>query len=403
MSALLQDSPALHHRLHVVTGRPRHHVIRRLSTYPTGQTWAGMSEEERKKRAPITWAGVVTPDDKPAGIIRCDSDGHPHPDAFLCPACVVELRRHLADVHPMVVDLCIAAAKDVRFPERGSGRARHHDDDNPDRDPAQPYTEEAPVLFNMAARAALAQIADSLPFPDLRMRQRAAEEPRVWVPIAARTMLARLSDWLLQPTIADTAERISRAMVHGRTVIDRPRDITYYGVCPTCSGDIYQERVDQHDPNARVVCPHGCGYSERYASHEQQALQAGEDRWLTVDELVGALARRGDDTTTVTRAQIERFIRREGLPRQVRPTRMTLVGGQVESVPVWTYRLGDVLQMAAVEAAEERSVTSEQVAALLGVSQAAVRKMVERGTLQPLRPGARPLRFDPDTLQTPPD
>lgn len=386
LAAKVEWTPA--EREWVAQAPPTHHLVpqvrrRRLHTYPVAQTWAG----------------VQTPDDRPAGLVTCDADGHPHPDAFLCPACVTDLRRHLADVQPLVRDLCIAAAKDVQFPQRGSGQRRPHDDDNPDRDPAQPYTEEAPVLFNVAARAALDQMRDALPFPDQRMQARAQQEPMVWLPVAARTMLAGLADWLRQPDIAARAEAISRAMVHGRDVIDRPRDMTYYGVCPGCSADIYQERVDQHDPEARIVCPRGCGYSERYATHEQAALEAGEDRWLTLDELVGALERMPGQP--VTRGQIRRFIEREGLPRQQRPTRLHLVGGTVESVPVDTYRLGDVLQMAEVEAAEARSLTSDQVAALLGVSQAAVRKMVERGELEPLRRGARPLRFDPDRLQEP--
>jgi excisionase family DNA binding protein len=190
------------------------------------------------------------------------------------------------------------------------------------------------------------------------------------------------------------AEQISRAVVHGRTVIDRPRDVIFYGVCPTCTGDIWQERVDPHDRDARIVCPRGCGYTVPYAEHEQAALDAGEDRWLTLDELVGAIHSAGE---VVSRKQILRWVEREGLPREQR-ARPQLVGGEIQSVEVDVYRLGDVRQLAADAETDRKSLTTSQVANLLGVSEAAVRKMVERGTLVPNRPGAKPLRFTREAL-----
>jgi excisionase family DNA binding protein len=39
------------------------------------------------------------------------------------------------------------------------------------------------------------------------------------------------------------------------------------------------------------------------------------------------------------------------------------------------------------------SLTTPEVATALGIGEPAVRKLVQRGRLAPLRPGARPLRF----------
>ncbi len=43
-------------------------------------------------------------------------------------------------------------------------------------------------------------------------------------------------------------------------------------------------------------------------------------------------------------------------------------------------------------------LTSSEVASLLGVDQATVRKWVNRGVIRPQRPGARPLTFWPEDV-----
>lgn len=43
-------------------------------------------------------------------------------------------------------------------------------------------------------------------------------------------------------------------------------------------------------------------------------------------------------------------------------------------------------------------IPTAEVAEILGLSTAAVWKMVARGTLKPIRPGAKPLMFDEDEI-----
>lgn len=46
------------------------------------------------------------------------------------------------------------------------------------------------------------------------------------------------------------------------------------------------------------------------------------------------------------------------------------------------------------------SLTTAEVAPILGIGEPAVRKLVERGKLRPIRAGARPLRFTEEAVAT---
>ena len=134
--------------------------------------------------------------------------------------------------------------------------------------------------------------------------------------------------------------------------IDMPKDMTYYGPCPDCGHDIVQERIHTiiengvHivDPDAPpIACRFtSCGYAQPLDLHQRKLLEAGEDRWLTVGELVSAITSGGE---VVTRHQIRHWIDKEGLPRETR-SRPQWVDGELKSHEVATYRLGDVRELA---------------------------------------------------------
>jgi excisionase family DNA binding protein len=353
----LAAQPSTHHVI------PQH--VRRLAEYP--------------KQA--RWAGVDDPSDRPAGVINCDGDGHAHPDRFICDACAGELERHLADVPGLVEDLHVTLVKLDRFPERGQLGAQQADRD------------EAPINFKPAARLAMSQLVRAMRYPSETDEVVAHVRPYEFVRRAAHWMLATFEDQLRNPDLNAVAGAISRACVHARRVIDRSRDVFYYGVCPQCSTDIYQERVDVDDRDARVTCSR-CGYSASYREHELNCLDAGDDRWLTISELVGAIQSAGE---IVTRRQIQQWIAHDGLAKDQR------------LVPAWdggpgyvfdVYRLGDVRERARIAEEERHSITSAEVAVQLGVSHAYVKVLVQRGKLTPLRPGAKPLRFTREQIDS---
>lgn len=358
------------------TQPPTHHVIphrvRKLAEYPTRQTWAG----------------VESPSDHPAGFINCDGDGHVHDGAFVCKDCTKELIRHLTDIPALVRDLQVALVKDVRFVQRGAvARGPVSEDEG--------KQEEAPVNFNIRARTALKQLRLAMPWASPAEMVQAKQNPE-FIALAAVRVRRNVKDRLRQPDANDWAGQVSRACMQARQVMDTPREVIFYGICPNCSGDIYQERVDKYDKSAVIVCQHGCGYVEQYKMHEQNALNGGDDRWLTIDQLVGAIEAADE---VVTRKQIKGWAARDGLPRETRNVPTLSNEGGLTSTEIYVYRLGDVRAMAAEEELDRKSKTTQQVAEMLGVTPDAIRKMVERGQLVPNKPGAKPLKFTLEALR----
>lgn len=343
-------------------------MILQISEYTSGRGWHGVDQ------------GF-----KPAGSIGCEADGHSKGDRFLCDDCAEMLARHLSDVPQLVQDLVVAFQKDVNF-GGPAGEA------NP---------EESPVAYGIGARRALDQLRNALPFSSEMAKIRSHYHPRI-VASTARWMRANLKEWLLKPEIDAIAGRIARACIHARTVIDKPKDIIYYGECPNCRKDLRQERVEKHDPDAGKACPHcharitcsHCGYSVKYTEHELNSINAGVDRWLTPDEMIGTVRSGGK---LVTRRELMWWITRDGLPRETR-NRPTLVNGELALRPVDVYRLGDVLELAAAAERDRNSLTTPQAAAYLGTSEANIRQMVKRKKLEPNDANRHPLRFTRENL-----
>lgn len=236
--------------------------------------------------------------------VICD---HGKPDgATLCPLCQERLWRALADIPRLTADLDIHFTKQNVFLERGLPQ--------PSKDEDAEVIDESPLPYVEAASKALRDIRDLL-----------GERP-------AKQSVDLLHDWpdtLRRPDLAEFTSRLTRATTKAFRVIDMDPYLTHYGICPTCKGDIRQERV----PEGGKV-EHSCGYSAEVAEHRAVQLDLAGDTPLTLTRVVQVLNDAGEP---VKRQDIENLIYRHGLPREQIPV---WSNGRLERV--WHYRLGDV-------------------------------------------------------------
>jgi hypothetical protein len=310
-------------------------------------------------------------------VIDCHPTDHRRSDGHnLCRDCEAQLEQMIGDIPALVHDLEIAIRKAVRFTDHGT---RHGDGT------------ESPVDFNPAASAALRHLADQFAWT--------SDDPSKRTVNGSRWALTHWPDLIRRDDIDHVAHRISAAVVESHRVIDRPEDIEYLGPCPIdgCPRDL------EAAPSADVVrCE--CGWSETRPDLEQRVIAAGGDLLLTVDQLVGRVTVNGHP---ITRAQLERWISREGVPRDT-ITKPRWVGGMIEAVTVHTYRLGDIRDLAlrietrpahttpAVSLAA--TITTSELAGHLGVTSQRVRQMVAEGKITPVNPASKPYRFHPYTI-----
>lgn len=273
-------------------------------------------------------------------IIHCNPD---HPNTHnnpLCPNCTDHLAGILDDIPALIRDLNIAIVRDVHFVEHGTMPAAHAEDDD---EAALPWDDRALKAKNQLSYD-LRQTATLIKITGLR------------TPAIARQLRAHLGRLARHQTMPDHAHKISKAVARAHAVIDRPPSPWYYGPCPLCHLDIFTDRVDEQDRDARVACPRpGCGYTAHPTDHRSKQLDAGDDRWLTIRELVGAITSAGE---TVTRDQIKGWIRREGLPREVH-SRPRWRDGRLIPNEEYVYRLGDVRRLA-LEAEARRELINRK-------------------------------------------
>jgi uncharacterized Zn finger protein (UPF0148 family) len=125
-------------------------------------------------------------------------------------------------------------------------------------------------------------------------------------------------------------------------VVDSPPATQFYGYCPTCGAEIYQERVSAE---GTVDCP-ACGYSAPRKQHLQRQLTAMRDKQMRLGTVVRVL---NDAGVPTSRQEIENLIYHQGLARewvQVPPhwvgtgAERRLVAGE----GVWMYKLGHVIE-----------------------------------------------------------
>lgn len=240
-------------------------------------------------------------------LVKCD--GHTAPDGWLCEQCRRQVRHLLNLVPALLYDLNLAATRQSVFVEGGT---RLTDDD------------VSPLPYDEAASRAIRSLMKLMKAGDLA---EAAQKAR-W--------LAAFQPHLRHPQVREWSFRLSRALRTGLRIIERPEPSVYYGPCPQCAGDLY-------GPRDWAVVSCGCGYQKPADDHRKDALALGEDRWLTVGELVGAITSAGE---TVTRNQIGSWIRTRGLPRELANRPIWRDGALVER-RLYVYRLGDVRDLAA--------------------------------------------------------
>lgn len=246
----------------------------------------------------------------------------------LCHDCARNLGWILDDVPALLNDLRTAVVRDVQFVQHGTfAGARSADDD----ESGLPWDERARnarnwLIYELRQAGNLAKLSG-----------RASA--------IARQLRAELGRLARNPAMPYHAYAISRAVDYAHHAIDRPQSLCYYGPCPWCERDIFIDRVDEDDRDAWIMCPRNdCSYAARPEDHRHKALDAGDDRWFTIAELVGAITSAGE---TVTRDQIKGWIRREHLPRRRRsiprwdPAEHKIITREVD-----TYRLGDVRHLA---------------------------------------------------------
>jgi len=300
---------------------------------------------------------------RPASV-RC----HGHGSIGLCADCLPVFRDVLTDVPRLLDDLDIAIAGETRFVEHGTWMG---------------FTPSGATGSNPYV-SAYNRLAEALAGAGAWFDWNHPEQ-------LATQLLANLHLLADEPTLPAIAGDIARAAARAHHVIERPEDYIYLGPCPDCGSDIYGLRAAAEDDDALVVCRSpGCDYKNHMAEHRRAQLDAGESRMLTIDELVGAITRVGE---VVTRKQIRRWVKHEGVVRDVHQI-PRLVAGELTVVEVETYRLGDIRTLADGENPENiGTITSGEVARQLGISEDAVRKLVERNKLEPVRRGAKPLRF----------
>jgi hypothetical protein len=305
-------------------------------------------------------------------IINC----HGHTDVGICADCADQLRRVLADIPRLLDDLDIAIAGESRFVEHGARAGGSNAETASSRHPAIAAQQRLTLaLYGDQPRNGLGLA--TRPAKPAEPRTRASQShpgdnrpsigahPGVsdWFdtrdPARLATQLANKLDQLAhEPRMPNLARDISAAASRAHHVIDAPPELWYYGPCPSCERDLWQERIHHEDTKTPIVCRFpSCDYAAPLDVHNRRALEVGHDRQMTLDELVGAITSGG---IAVTRGMIEGWIYRDGLPRLKR-NRPRYVDGELKQNEVWTYRLGDVLDYALRAAAKRnRSLSTHR-------------------------------------------
>ena len=217
----------------------------------------------------------------------------------------------LTDMPELMAELEVALTKQTNFVEQGT--------------PQQADPDEASLPWSEGAARAIRRLRKAL---DGDPRSRAAE------------LLADWTTTMRRPDLGNLVAGVTAAATAAHALIAPPTVLTYYGPCPTCTRDLYQEHVWADG----VVSCKACGYAAPKGEHLRRSLDAMADRQMTLGGIVRTF---NDAGLQVTRQRLENLIYRRGLPRQqvTRPPRWVGEGESRRLVPaekVWMYRIGDV-------------------------------------------------------------
>ena len=247
-------------------------------------------------------------------VIDCDHQAANHRP--LCRRCADLFHKIIIDVPALVGELEIARTGQATFLELGA--------------PAEADPDQASVPWDERAAAVYRSLVFVLGGDPVRVTTRL------------------LADWLAtmrRPDLADLAVSLSAVVGRARAVIDSPRPKVYYGPCPLCKADIYQERAAEGD---LIRCD--CGYHAARADHLSAELSIMADREFTLTKIVQVLCDGGEPTT---RQEVENLIYRANgdlppLPRDLRSL-PRWEHGKLVPHDVYVYRLGTVREFLAVK------------------------------------------------------
>lgn len=291
--------------------------------YLAGELGAAKRRRTTRRTFPVLtdrpgrWAGLVEATKKPL-IVNCTELA-----VGLCPRCLEQLGRVLADVPRLFDDLDVAIAGEARFGHRGSTVAGS--DDGEDQDGKGPTRGNPLILAQARLREALELAHDWF---DARDPGRLADELAAFLP--------QLAD---EPAMRRIAREVSSAASRAHKAIDAPPELQYFGPCPDCGRDIWQKRVRKDDDDTTPIVCVFCGYGATLGRHHQRMLEGIDDRWLTVSEIVEVMAMLDEP---VTRDQVYRWLNHEGLPREKLRNPKRRYGEIVGWSEIEIVRVGDV-------------------------------------------------------------
>lgn len=242
-------------------------------------------------------------------VARCD---RPVGDAFMCQTCADSLRRDLAAVPSLAVELETTRARQVRFGDPVGARLA-----GAQGLPYDPRATEAIYVLRSALVGWVRMIAEESGTKELPL-----------------DTLAGLANWLRLKTEwlrhheagCEAVDEIGAAVQFASRIVDRPAERWYAGPCDNCQTDLYAR-------SGVLIVTCECGDSYDVTERREWLLDSVADVLATATEISRALT---SLDTPITAERIRQW-RQRG---QILPHATTTDGHPL-------YRIGDVLVLKA--------------------------------------------------------